>query len=329
LPNLGIYIDFRNPLRWQQDNADLYAENIELIRRAEQLGFGYCWLSEHHFSPDGYAPSPLVLAAAIAHATTSIRIGTAVAVLPLYNPIRLAEDSALVDILSAGRFELGVGTGWREPEFLAYDVPLLERGRRTDAGLEALVRLWSGENLEVTLASGAVERLSLTPRPVQRPRPRLWIGGASRAMLRRAARYADGIVVSNATATMADQYREELVAAGRDPASGLIANNLRWFMVSHDPPSTFETIAPYVIEWYNHYARWGGPFVPVASSAQLREAGLLTVLTPSDAVAELRAVTAVVPVHCLSIKLRPPGLPYAAAAAHLELFGAEVLPRLR
>jgi len=106
----GIWFDFRNPPQWRRAYEDLYAETIEQVVWAEGLGYESAWLSEHHFAPDGYSPSPVVIAAALAVKTKRMRIGTNVLLLPLYHPVRLAEDCATVDILSRGRFELGVGS---------------------------------------------------------------------------------------------------------------------------------------------------------------------------------------------------------------------------
>ena len=115
--NYGLWYDFRNPTQWQQGNEQFYAERLAQIARAEQLGFGSCWLTEHHFCEDGYTPSPLVLAAAIAARTERMRLGTNLMLLPLHDPVRVAEDAATLSLTSGGRFDLGVGIGYRQLEF--------------------------------------------------------------------------------------------------------------------------------------------------------------------------------------------------------------------
>jgi alkanesulfonate monooxygenase SsuD/methylene tetrahydromethanopterin reductase-like flavin-dependent oxidoreductase (luciferase family) len=107
----GMWIDFRNPRQWERPPHLLWRELIDLIAWAETIGWDDVLLSEHHFTEDSYPPSPVVLAGAIAARTSTIRIGQFVALLPLYHPVRLAEDGATVDIVSGGRFELGVGLG--------------------------------------------------------------------------------------------------------------------------------------------------------------------------------------------------------------------------
>ena len=328
----GVYIDFRNPPRWPQQDQVLYAENIELARHAEELGFEAAWVSEHHFSHDGYAPSPLVIGAALAQATNEMRIGTAVAVLPLYNALRFAEDTAVLDVISAGRLEVGVGIGWRSDEFKAFGVPLRERGKRTDAAIDLIRQLWSGQPLPHASGSdGSEPEMRLAPRPIQSPGPRIWIGGSSRAALRRAARRGDGIIVSGYCAAMRDAYREQLVDAGRDPNIARVASNLRWFMVSDDPERTFHIAAPYVLNWYNHYAAWGltleqEPLLPVATEEDLRVRKLLTVLSPSDAIAAIQQHAAISNLEFVNIKARPPGMPIEMALDHLNIWSSEIIP---
>ena len=107
--DVGVYFDFRNPPLWKRDWAEHYANTIDLAVRADEMGISQIWLSEHHFFEDGYLPQPLTVAAAIAVRTKQARIGTAILLAALRHPLHVAEETALVDILSGGRFDLGVG----------------------------------------------------------------------------------------------------------------------------------------------------------------------------------------------------------------------------
>jgi alkanesulfonate monooxygenase SsuD/methylene tetrahydromethanopterin reductase-like flavin-dependent oxidoreductase (luciferase family) len=115
----GLWYDFRNPAQWRQPADRLYREILDQIAWGENNGFDDVWLSEHHFIEDGYLPSILPIAAAIAARTNRIRIASGVLLMPFHNPIRLAEDVAVVDVISGGRFELGVGIGFKREEFRA------------------------------------------------------------------------------------------------------------------------------------------------------------------------------------------------------------------
>src|SRR5881296_52303 len=113
-----------------------YREVLDLVRLAETLGFDSAWVSEHHGSGDGYAPSLLPMLAAFAAATSRIKLGTGVLLAPFHNPLRLAEDAAVVDLISGGRLILGLGLAWREEEFRTFGVPMTERVRRTTETIE-------------------------------------------------------------------------------------------------------------------------------------------------------------------------------------------------
>lgn len=160
--------------------GERYREAIGLAAEAERLGFDSVWLSEHHFYADGYTPSPLVHAAAIAARTERIAIGTGVLLAPLHNPVRLAEDAATVQLLSDGRLVLGVGQGWRREEFDGLGVPYRGRHLRFEETVRTLREAWG---------DGPV-----APKP--RPRPPIWIGGMSEPAVRRAGRLGDAYLAS-------------------------------------------------------------------------------------------------------------------------------------
>ena len=110
---------------------------------ADQLGFDGVWLSEHHLTGDGMLPAPLVMAAALAARTERIRIGTNILGLPVHHPLRVAEDAAVVDLLSDGRLTLGVGQGYSEREFAAFGVDRRRRGALLEEGVRAIRTAWS------------------------------------------------------------------------------------------------------------------------------------------------------------------------------------------
>jgi probable F420-dependent oxidoreductase len=329
LRHFGLSVDYRNPPRWGQPWATYYAEMGELAVAAEQLGYDQLWLPEHHFAEDGYAPNPTVLCAALSQRTSRIRLGLAVAVLPLYDPVRMAEDCALVDILSGGRFDPGFAVGWRADEFAAFGRDLHERGARTDEMLEVMNRLWAGDVVTHHGRAFDLDGVRLMPPPVQRPRPRTWIGGHGRRAMRRAARFGDGIIGAYVKPEEHATYLEELAACGRDPAEARVASGLQFFMVSHDPERTFAHVAPHVLAWYGHYAGWGAGTPRAGSAEELRAKGQLTVVTPDDGVRLIEEFVARVPVHTFNIKMRPPGYPLDATLEHLELFAREVMQHFR
>src|SRR4051812_22043076 len=138
----GIWHDFRNPPQWHVPYARLYAENLEQIAWAETLGYESVWVSEHHVTDDGYLPSVFPMLAAIAQRTTTMRLGSSILLGPFQHPIRFDEDVAVLDQLSGGRLEVGLGLGYRAREFELLGVPIAERARRTEELIEVARRVW-------------------------------------------------------------------------------------------------------------------------------------------------------------------------------------------
>src|SRR5262249_43674673 len=152
----------------------IYAATLDQIAYAEQLGFDDVWLSEHHFIDDAYSPSMLPIGCAIAARTKRIRIGTSVLLLPLHDPVRVAEDAATLDVISTGRLELGLGVGYRVEEFTGFNIDSSERAQRMDEGIEIIRRLFAGERFSFSGKHYTYRDIQLFPRPVQKP-PKLWI----------------------------------------------------------------------------------------------------------------------------------------------------------
>jgi alkanesulfonate monooxygenase SsuD/methylene tetrahydromethanopterin reductase-like flavin-dependent oxidoreductase (luciferase family) len=141
--DVGVYFDLRNPPGWRQDWSRLYGFSLEAIEEAEHLGARSVWLSEHHGFKDGYLNQPLTYAAAVAARTRTVRVGTAVLIAPFWNPVQLAEEAVVVDIVSGGRLELGLGAGYRIPEFDLFDVDRSRRYTLTDAAVRRVRELWA------------------------------------------------------------------------------------------------------------------------------------------------------------------------------------------
>jgi alkanesulfonate monooxygenase SsuD/methylene tetrahydromethanopterin reductase-like flavin-dependent oxidoreductase (luciferase family) len=175
---LGLYYDLRNPAG-ARPWARVYAAALERIEWADQAGLGAVWVTEHHGFADGYLPAPLTFCAAVAARTSRARIGTAVVVSPLMPHAALAEQAAVVDILSNGRLELGLGAGWREAEFAAAGADFTRRYEALEHAVRVLPRLWD---------SGRV-----TPGPVQRPLP-VWVGARGPRGARLAGRTGAGLL---------------------------------------------------------------------------------------------------------------------------------------
>jgi alkanesulfonate monooxygenase SsuD/methylene tetrahydromethanopterin reductase-like flavin-dependent oxidoreductase (luciferase family) len=331
----GLWYDFRNPSQWRQSPDRLYAETLDQIAWGDNNGFDDVWLSEHHFIEDGYLPSIMPVAAAIAARTRKIRIASGVLLMPFHNPVRLAEDVAVVDVISGGRLELGVGVGFKHEEFDGFGVSFKERGARTNQSLEIIRRLLGGETVTFKSEFFDFKNIKLTPEPIQKPRPPIWLGGFTPPALRRAARYGDGFTVPGATRGVYDQYIAELKKQNRPTENIRFASAVWCLMVSNDPDKTFAEAADHVIYQANNYSQWlsAAGLSPLSEHLrdreQLRKSGLLQVLDPDGAVKTIRELANNVPItHFYSWTL-PPGLPPKWAQTHLELFASKVIPAFR
>src|SRR5438309_2824663 len=298
----GLWYDFRNPAQWRQPPDRLYREILDQIAWAENHGFDDVWLSEHHFIEDGYLPSILPVAAAIASRTNRIRIVSGVLLVPFHNPIRLAEDIATVDVISGGRFELGLGIGFKREEFQGFGVSSKERGARTDQSLEIIRRALAGETVTFKSEFFDFQNVKVTPEPIQKPHPPIWLGGFTPAALRRAARFGDGFTVPGANRDVYDRYVAELEKVKRLTDNIRFASAVWCLIVSNDPEKTFAEAADHIIYQANNYSKWlsAAGLNPLSEHLQdreqLRKSGLLQVLTPAAAVEMIRTFADAVPI---------------------------------
>ncbi len=189
----------------EQDTKTRYDETIAQIVLGDQLGFDVAWLAEMHFQPEySVMPSPIVVGAAVAAQTQRIRIGTGVILLPLHDPLRAAEDAATLDILSNGRLEYGIGRGGRPAHYYGFGIPVEDRDQRFTEALEVLLGAWNDPPLTFHGQHFNYQEVNVTPKPLQRPHPRLRIAANSGESLERAAQLAIPIMITPITNARSD-----------------------------------------------------------------------------------------------------------------------------
>jgi alkanesulfonate monooxygenase SsuD/methylene tetrahydromethanopterin reductase-like flavin-dependent oxidoreductase (luciferase family) len=150
-------------------HRELYKNSIENVKLAEGAGFYSAWISEHHFLEDGYCSSPLVMASALANATSTIRIGTGAFIITLHNPVRVAEDAATVDIISDGRFDLGLAMGYRKEEFDGFNIPINQRPSRIEEAIDIIEKSWGDKPFTYEGKRFNFSNIEVTPKPIQKP----------------------------------------------------------------------------------------------------------------------------------------------------------------
>lgn len=184
----------QNPPDSGKRQAEVYEEIIELTQLAEELNYDTAWTAEHHFMPDGHSPSPLTNCAGLATATDTIDIGTCILLAPFRHPIKLAEDAATVDLLSDGRFRLGLGAGYMKREFEAFDVPVEERAKRLSETIHICREAWSEGPVTHDGDIYQYDDVEVYPKPASPDGPPIHLGGTSQPAVDRAAYRGDGFI---------------------------------------------------------------------------------------------------------------------------------------
>jgi alkanesulfonate monooxygenase SsuD/methylene tetrahydromethanopterin reductase-like flavin-dependent oxidoreductase (luciferase family) len=327
-------------------HRDVHARVTREILRADGLGFDYAWIAEHHFSNQyGIMPDVFVYAAYLAALTKRIKIGTAVVTLPLANPLRVAENTAFVDILSGGRFALGLGSGYRQYEFDGFGVDFEARRDIQEEALPLLMEIFQKKRVDHVgrhLHAKVDGEYELFPQSIQQPHPPIFLAGATERSIGMAGKMGFGLMLSTWTsfdglAKQVKQYRaalEETPAALRgNPARGHV-DIARWVYVAESDAKARAESEAGLLRHQAHFAsgHTSGYLGTVASGgAGARDYDTLSrdiilhgsPVTVIDKIERLRAMT-----DATSIMLHyPPWYGGDRALASLALFAEAVAPR--
>jgi alkanesulfonate monooxygenase SsuD/methylene tetrahydromethanopterin reductase-like flavin-dependent oxidoreductase (luciferase family) len=318
---LGLRYDLRAPAFAGVTHAELYAACLEQCAWADARGFDVVALSEHHGVDDGYMSAPVTLAAAIAGRTQRMQINIAAVLIPLHDPVRLAEQLATVQLASGGRLSLVAGMGYRPEEFVMAGVDRRQRGRLLDEYVDVLRKAWTGEPFD-----WRGREVRATPAP--HSPPVVLIGGSTEKAARRAARLHAGFFPAVADQALATAYEEECARLG---FTGFVVmpGGPGFVHVTDDPERDWARIAPHALYDAQTYDAWQTPgqrsqvHTAAKTVEELRTSGVYRVVTPDECVALAREYGRVL-LHPLM-----GGLPPALGWASLELFERKVLGRLR
>lgn len=320
-----VHYDMRAPA-FGTPATTLYAAALEQAAWLDERGVTALVVSEHHGSEDGYLPSPTVLAGAMAARTRNAIISLNALVLPLHNPVALAEQCLVLDQVSGGRLAVTVVPGYVESEFDLYGEPFDTRGRAFDDKLAVFVQALTGEAFE---HEGRTVRV--TPGPVQRPRPMVFVGGASRAAARRAARFGDGFALGGPEGDLGRVYREACADLGRPEGLVMAPPHPMAVHVAEDPEAAWEKIKPHALHELNCYSAWaaafdGSLYRHVTDADRARADGFYAVLTPDECIEVARRLGA----EGSTVLFKPliGGLDPEVSWAGFELFVDKVLPVL-
>lgn len=321
-----------------QNMARVLDEIIAEAQAAEASGWDGCFITEHHQQPDGYLPNPLLMAGLIGMQTRRIKVGTCVLLLPLYHPVHVAEDCAIIDLATKGRLVLAVGVGYQPPDFEAFEIPIAARARRTEEALEVMRLAWKGERFSFDGTHFHLRNALVSPLPFQRSAPPVWMAAWTSAGLRRAARIADGWIADPVQSLpvikgFAERYRTEAAKVGRRPFICLMRDAIVAESMEKAEVESASTMATH--RFYFKY----GAYVPdeylkgVQSAEELTfnmaAEDRLVVGSPNDCLEQLQMWKEEVRPDYLIIRLRQPGgPPHGRALDAIRIFGEAVIPRL-
>jgi len=291
--NATISFDMRSPA-FGAPTAELYGAAVEMAAFGDRIGVGGINLMQHHGSEDGYLPQPFTLCAAMAAVTKRIRFTLGAVILPLHDPVEIAEQIAIVDLLTNGRVSVIFGAGYVPDEFAMFGKSLRDRAKLLDSGIETILRALDGERFETPEGRPVFVR----PLPTKDPRDIIMAGGAVPASARRAARYDIGF--GPMTPTIVDLYLEECAKHGRAPRQYYrpVPGQPLAIHLCEDPDAGWDEIAPHAVHLITEYAKWAAqegddsnsPFKGLTDPAVLRQAGLFAAWTPEQLVERAKAV---------------------------------------
>lgn len=323
------------------EGGHYYQEFVEEVMRGEELGFDSVWLEEHHGIEDHYWPSPLMGLAGIATLTERITIGTDILVLPFYHPVRVAEDAAMLDFMSEGRFILGTAIGYKPDEFALYQVPLERRGSRFEEALLLIKELWTHEEVHFDGKYYKVEGLKIEPRPLTKPHPPLWIGGWGELSLTRAATIGDAWIpgpTARLDKLLQAQrfYFEKLSSVNVDPATKPVPLTREVIIAETDERAQELARRHLMVNYSQEYGTtaWKHPLIGGEDSTPVDQFKAMSkerflVGSPDTVIKELDKYRETFKVDHIICRLYFPGIPHKFIMQELVYLAEEVMPVFR
>jgi alkanesulfonate monooxygenase SsuD/methylene tetrahydromethanopterin reductase-like flavin-dependent oxidoreductase (luciferase family) len=320
-----------------EPGAERIAELIEQVKLARDLGFDSISASQHYLAAPFQYFQPIPLLARIAAESGEMTLITNILLLPLYNPVDLSEQLATLDIICDGRLVCGVGLGYRDVEYTVFGVERASRVSRFEEALTLLTRLWTEDEVSCEGEHFRLDRARMTLKPVQQPRPPIWIAASSTAGIQRAARLGDAwTIAGHATlATLKHQvqfYRNILQALGKPfPEDFPLSKEL---FIAPDRRTALREAQPYLEAKYRAYSQWGQDrelpatetfAVPFETLVQDR----FILGDPDDCIRQIRTHQEQLGITHMKFRVHWPGMPHELVMRTIRLLGEKVLPACR
>lgn len=316
-----------------------FREALEQVQLAESYGFDAALITEHHIVDTGYFPAPLITCAAFATATESVRLGTGVLLLPLYDPLHVGEHASMVDVVSNGRFVMGVGYGYRQEEFDAFKIPLDERPSRVKEGIQALRAFWTQPVASFEGQHYQYRDITVRPQPLQEPHPPIWLAAKSANAVRSAARnadawFADPVTPLSVQKKRLEVYKEMRAKLGK-PTQGFDLPVYREAYVAETDEQAWEEAKEGVMFIYKEYLDWGHllddegrPVPPGRDDALDMLRGRFVIGSPEKCIEDAIRLREELGATNLVMRMKFPGVPQEKVLHSIKLWGEKVMPAI-
>ena len=312
-------------------------ESVEQVRAARDAGFSLIATGQHYLAAPYQMSTVFPLLSRLAAEAGDMQVAATVVLVPLHNPVELAESIATMDCITDGRFVFGIGLGYRDEEYTAFGVKREERVGRLNEAMGIIKQLWTEDEVEFQGKYYTVPKTTPGTRPVQKPHPPIWVAANNDVAIRRAARWGyPWLINPHATVPMvADQwtrYKAALVEAGNPVPADLPM--MREMYVAKDRETAFIESQPYLEGKYAAYAAWGqDKALPGDESFSIPYADLakdrFLLGSPDDVVAELRRYSSDLGINQMIFRMQWPGMPQQQVLKQIELLGREVIPQVQ
>ncbi len=311
-----------DPTASRAETAERYQAALDMAAFADEAGFSIINLEEHHCADNGWLPAPLTMAGAIIGRTKNVSVNVTALLVTLYDPVRLAEDIATLDLISGGRFSFTAGLGYRPEEYHAVGRNWEQRGKLMDEVIETLLKAWGNEPFEYK-----GQTVNITPKPCSEPHPFFFIGGMSKAAAKRAAKYGVPFYPPMHMPELEQLYYSELEKYGKQGFVYYPKDGNTMTFLHEDPEAAWQQYAPYFLNETKEYSSWKRDGVPrpseqdTLSIEDLKAQKRFEILTPEQCIEVIKAGRKTLVLHPLA-----GGLPLEEGWNTLRLFSESVIP---
>lgn len=328
--DVGITLQFRNPPRWRRPWDEFWDESMRWMVDCERYGLDCLWIPEHFFTVDAYGPSIPIILTLLIERPSHIGIDSDIYVLPLHHPAQLAQETAVLDHVSGGRLNVGVGLGHRLVEYKAFGVDRRDRRSRMEEGLDVLKPAWTTRPFSYHGTHFDLDEVAVYPEPLQQPHPPLWVAATAPPGAERAGRHGAHLQAASVDPAVFEAYQAGLAAGGHDPGDHRVGNSFFITVTREDPDKLFERNRE-AFEYRMQFSRAirlepGDPILRVSENTEDCR-GILG--SPESVLEELEAYVRRFGLTDMIMVGPPGGMNATDAETSIALFGEEVLPVLK